>query len=201
MLYLGGKMKRTLLFLTILVFILLAACDNEKMLSPVSDTSEHPYETSNQGAESTTTSYTEESFLSGSDFPNTNDFLVHNFQVTYDESNHSMHYLVDYSFGETPLNHLVGGKHRYYFKLEIPAHLTKYFTNSNTNPVQGPLIMSADKTMKYQVELSAKLNKNTTKLEINDILTELEEYSLVLYENKDYPAKKVVGVKEFSEVK
>jgi hypothetical protein len=63
--------------------------------------------------------------------------------------------------------------------------------------VKGEELISDDDNLKYQVDIKASLKKGLSTDVINSIINKPQGYSITIFENSDYPAKRIVGVYEF----
>ncbi|MDP4099104.1 hypothetical protein OIN60_20475 [Paenibacillus sp. P96] len=173
------------------IIIAVTACSNGKNTDSENNHSE-TNNSQNEGAE--------EEFLTGVHFPDTNDFLVHKFDITYDSATNTINYDVVYSFGELPKKYLLQGEHSYYLYLDIPQDYAKFFTAELTTPVKGESLINGDdsyRTARYQTNIKAPLKGQLTNDIINSIVQHPQGYSITVFEKPDYPAKRIVGVYEF----
>ncbi|MGO4953021.1 hypothetical protein [Paenibacillus sp. DRB1-1] len=138
-----------------------------------------------------------EPFLTGTHFEDPNAFLVYDFKMSHDSSDNSVSFRVTYKFGDKPRKYILEGKHPYYFYISVPESLAKYYTLAETLPVKGEELISDDDNLKYQVDIKASLKKELPKDVINSMFNKPQGYSITVFENPDYPAKRIVGVYEF----
>ncbi|MGG1617255.1 hypothetical protein [Paenibacillus sp. NRS-1781] len=139
-----------------------------------------------------------EPFLTGIHFEESNAFIVYAFKISHDSSDNSVSFRVTYKFGDKPRKYILEGEHPYYFYISVPESLAKYYALPETIPVKGEALISDDDSLKYQVDIKASLKKGLSKDVINSIINKPQGYSLTVFENPDYPAKRIVGVYEFA---
>ncbi|MFB5265872.1 hypothetical protein ACE41H_03610 [Paenibacillus enshidis] len=185
------------------IMIAVSACSNGKNTDSENNQSESNNSTqavNNSEEQKSQIEGAEEEFLTGVHFPDTNDFLVHKFDITYDSAANTINYDVVYSFGEIPKKYLLQGEHSYYLYLDIPQEYAKFFTSELTTPVKGETLIQGDdsyRTDRYQISIKAPLQGKLTNDIIDSIVQHPQGYSITVFEKPDYPAKRIVGVYEF----
>ncbi|MDR6776235.1 hypothetical protein [Paenibacillus peoriae] len=198
-------LRKTSLWILVFIIITLVACssNNKEM-----DTANNKLNPSNNVNNGTNKSKSEERnedqnneksepFLTGTHFEDPNAFLVYDFKMSHDSSDNSVSFRVTYKFGDKPRKYILEGKHPYYFYISVPESLAKYYTLPETIPVKGEELISDDDNLKYQVDIKASLKKELPKDVINSMINKPQGYSITVFENPDYPAKRIVGVYEF----
>jgi len=187
------------------ICITLAACSsntkemvtNNKNLNPSNNVNNETNKSKSKEKNENQNNEMSEPFLTGNHFEDPNAFIVYDFKMSHDSSDNSVSFRVTYKFGDKPRKYIVEGEHPYYFYISVPESLAKYYTLPETIPVKGEELISDDDNLKYQVDIKASLKKRLPKDVINSIINKPQGYSITVFENLDYPAKRIVGVYEF----
>ncbi|MEC0184347.1 hypothetical protein P4H61_22955 [Paenibacillus peoriae] len=198
-------LRKTSLWILLFVIITLVACSSNtremvtdnKNLNPGNDASNETNKSKSEEKNENQNNEMSEPFLTGTHFEDPNAFIVYDFKMSHDSSDNSVSFRVTYKFGDKPRKYILEGKHPYYFYISVPESLAKYYTLPETIPVKGEELISDDDNLKYQVDIKASLKKGLPKDVINSIINKPQGYSITVFENPDYPAKRIVGVYEF----
>lgn len=135
-------------------------------------------------------------YISGSEFPNDNDFDVRNYNFSYDKKENSLIINISYKFGEVPKRYIIDGQHQYYLYLTVPEELINYFKSPNSDVVEGETLVEEDSSMEYQSEFKMPLRDDVTEDQIQELLKHHQFYQITLFENPNVPAKIIINVFE-----
>jgi hypothetical protein len=132
------------------------------------------------------------SFLNGSHFPDGSDFKVHEFEISYSSEKNAIVIDLQYELGKLARSFLEDHSHKYYLVIQVPSEKLKYFESLNTQPVEGLEI--SDQKIVSEIQLVSPLKKGLSNKIIDQIVKDPSNYSLVVYENPEHPAKMIYNV-------
>jgi len=181
------------LYILIMSSLILAGCSSTNQAAPSKELNQ-------EGDVSQNPEITKEyPFLTGAHFEgDEKGFVIKDFAITYDKDKNEIVFNNIYTFGDKSRQYLLSGDHDYYIYVSIPERLTTYFTETETDPVKGPSLVEGENAQ-YQVELRASLKNGISNQIIESILKEPLGFSITVYEDPEYPAKRIIGVYDFHE--
>lgn len=133
-------------------------------------------------------------FLTGEVLNTSDSFKAHQFALSYNSKDNSLHIHMAYSFAEAPKQFLMNGRHTYYFYVNVPERLAKYFVSSKSDVAEGEQLTK--EKVDYGIDLRIPLKDHLPAKTIQSIVNNPTEYKLTIYENPKYEAFTIINVYE-----